>query len=117
MKEFLLLFRGGDAARADQQQSPELWQAHMMKWKSWMESLAAQGKLSGGQPLDKAGKVITGSAKKVMDGPFMEGKEIVGGYLLIKANDLNEATETSKGCPIFEHDGIVEVREIQELAM
>jgi len=115
MKEFLLLFRGGDAHRINAQQSPELWQAHMMKWKTWMESLAAQGKLNGGQPLNQEGKVIAGTAKKVMDGPFMEGKEIIGGYLLIKANDLNEATETSKGCPIFEHDGIVEIREVQQM--
>lgn len=117
MKEFLFLFRGGDAGRMNQQQSPEQWQQHMMKWKTWMDSLTQQGKFSGGQPLNKEGNVITGSRKKVTDGPFVEGKEIVGGYLLVKANDLKEATEMAKDCPIFEHDGIVEVREIQELAM
>ena len=40
-----------------------------------------------------------------------------GGYLLVKANDLNEATEIAKGCPLFEHDGILEIREINQLAM
>jgi hypothetical protein len=47
-----------------------------------------------------------------MDGPFAEGKEVVGGYLLIRSNDLDEAVEISKGCPGYEFDGSVEVREI-----
>ena len=55
---------------------------------------------------------------KLSIGPnFVEGKEIIGGYLIVKANDLKEATEWAKGCPIFEHDGVVEVREIQQLEM
>src|SRR5690349_9391802 len=114
MKEFLFLFRGGDAGRLTAQQSPEQWQKHMMNWKAWMESLAKQGKSSGGQTLGKEGKVLTGTKKKLAGGPFVEGKEIVGGYLLVKANDLNEATEIAKGCPIFEHDGIVEVRGVEQ---
>ena len=117
MKEFLFLFRGGDAGRLNEQQSPEQWQEHMMKWKVWMESLAKQGTMTGGQPLSKEGKVLTGSSKKWTDGPFVEGKEIIGGYLIVKAKDLNEATEIAKDCPIFLHDGIVEVREVQQLEM
>ena len=117
MKEFLLLFRGGDAQRIAEQQTPELWQAHMMKWKAWMEKLGSQGKLVGGQPLDKEGGVIKGKKKVVTDGPFAESKEIVGGYLMIKAGNLKEAIELSKECPIFEHDGTVEIREIQPLQM
>jgi hypothetical protein len=117
MKEYLYIFRGGDARRIQEQGSPELWQAHMMKWKTWMESLASKGQLSGGQPLANEGKVLSGTAKKLTDGPFVEGKEIVGGYLLVKANDLNEATDIAKGCPIFEHDGILEVREVQQMNM
>jgi hypothetical protein len=117
MKEFLYLFRGGDAGDMDPIQSPEQWEKHMIQWKKWMVSLAEQGKLTGGQPLNKEGKVLTGSGKKITDGPFVEGKEIVGGYLLVKANDLKEATELAKGCPIFDNNGIVEVREIQEFQM
>lgn len=113
MKEFLYLFRGGEAGRIDPQQSPEQWQQHMMKWKAWMDTLTQQGKMTGGQPLTTSGNVLAGKNKKLTDGPFMEGKEIVGGYLLVKANDLAEATELAKGCPIFENDGNVEVREIQ----
>ena len=114
MKEYLLLFRGGEGAAL--QQSPEKWQAHMQKWMEWMNGLKDQGKLIGAQPLTAEGRVITGNKKIVSDGPFMEGKEMVGGYLACKADSFEEAVEISKGCPILEYDnGIVEVRKITEM--
>ena len=113
MKEYLFLFRGNGMP-----ESPEEAQAHMQRWRQWMEGLSKQGKFVGAQPLDKTGKKVTGSNKVVTDGPFMEGKEMVGGYLICKANTYDEAVEISKGCPLLEFDGgIVEVREIQELKM
>lgn len=116
MKEYLLLFRGGNAEMASQ--SPEQSQAHMQRWMEWMGNLGKEGKFVGAQPLNKAGKTVTGSKKVVSDGPFMEGKEIVGGYLICKADTIEAAIEISKGCPLLEFDdGIVEVREIQELKM
>ena len=116
MKEYLFLFRGGDGKTL--QQSPEKWQAHMQKWMQWMGELSNLGKFVGAQPLNKAGKQVKGSKKAITDGPFMEGKEMVGGYLICKADSLDEAVEISKGCPILEYEsGLVEVREIQELKM
>jgi hypothetical protein len=117
MKDYLLLFRGGDSRRVDAQKDPAEWQAHMLKWRSWMESLGKEGKFVSGLPLGQEGSVINGSAKKVTDGPFTEGKEIVGGYLIIKANDLEEAVELSKSCPVLEHEGTVEVRELMSMTM
>ncbi len=113
MAEYLLLFRGSDMETA--QQSPERWQAHMQKWMEWMGGLKEEGKLIGAQPLVNTGKVITGSKKLVTDGPYMEGKEMVGGYLACKADSYEEAVAIANNCPILEHDGIVEVREIKEL--
>jgi hypothetical protein len=116
MKEYILLFRGGDSR--EMQQSPEIWQAHMQIWMKWMGALAEQGKLVGAQPLVPTGKVITGTQKLVTDGPFMEGKELLGGYLICKADSYEEATEIAKGCPILEFEtGTVEVREVQEMKM
>src|SRR5437868_3164300 len=113
MKEYLFLFRGGDMPEA-----PEAAQAHMQKWMEWMGELSNQGKFAGAQPLNKTGKQVKGSKKAITDGPFMEGKEMVGGYLICKADSLDEAVEISKGCPILEYEsGTVEVREIQELKM
>jgi hypothetical protein len=88
----------------------------MAKWMQWMGELTTQGKFVGAQPLSETGKVVTGTKKVISDGPFMEGKEIVGGYLICKANDMAEAIDISKGCPILEFDnGAVEVREIQNM--
>jgi hypothetical protein len=68
--------------------------------------------------LGAGGKLITGTKKVVTDGPYIEGKEIVGGYLICKAKNFDEAVEISRGCPILEFDnGVVEVREIQPESM
>jgi hypothetical protein len=114
MSEFLYLFRGGDAREAAG--SPEKMQEHMGKWMKWMEDLSKQGKMKGGLPLKNEGKTVA-SRGVITDGPFAEGKEIVGGYLIVEAANMNEATEISKDCPIFEYDGTVEVREIQSMEM
>jgi len=56
-----------------------------------------------------------GTRRIVTDGPFIKGKELVGGYLIINASNINEAVEISKGCPIFKEDGKLEVRQIQNM--
>lgn len=113
MDNYMYLFRGGDAREL--QQSPEKMQQHMEKWMKWMEDLGKQGKFIAGEPLQQDGKVVEKSGEVITDGPFAEGKEIVGGYLIVKADNLDEAVQLSKGCPIFEHGGTVEVRGIQSM--
>jgi len=117
MKEYLLLFRGGEG-KSMREQSPEKWQAHMQKWATWMGGLTEEGKFLGAQPLNNEGRVVTGNKKLVTDGPFMEGKEMLGGYLLCKADTYDEAVAIAKNCPILEFEsGIVEVREVMEMKM
>lgn len=113
MTKYMYLFRGGDAARTEV--SPEDMQIHMEKWKNWMGGLAGKEQLVDGLPLSKEGKTVVGANAIVHDGPFAEGKEIVGGYLIVNAESLDDAVIISKGCPIFEHDGTVEVREIMSM--
>jgi hypothetical protein len=115
MEKFMYLFRGGDIQSASQ--SPEAMQAHMQKWMVWMKQLADKGQLVAGEPLQGAGKQVNGTAKVVTDGPFVEAKEMVGGYLVVNAKDINEAVEISKGCPILEVDGKIEVRPVQKMEM
>jgi hypothetical protein len=115
MEKFIYLFRGG--AEAMQHQSPEGMQAQMQKWANWMTELGKKGIMVGGEPLQMSGKQVTGAKKVVTDGPFAEAKEVVGGYLVINAKDINEAVEISKGCPIFDVDGMLEVRPIQKMDM
>jgi hypothetical protein len=110
MSDFMFLFRGGQTGG-----SPEQMQQHMQKWRTWMQELGQKGHFKAGEPLDKSGKVVKGSRKAVTDGPFAEAKDLVGGYLIVSARDLDEAVELSKGCPIFENDGIVEVRPVMKM--
>ena len=118
MKDFLYLFRGSeDAHTIEKNAGPEAWQQHMMKWKAWMDKLIAKGKYVGGKPLARNGNVIKGSERNLTDGPFVEGKDVINGYLLIKAKDLAEASEFAKGCPILDIVGSVEVREINSTMM
>jgi hypothetical protein len=113
MNEFVFLYRGGEAGR-----SPERAQQMMQKWMSWFKELGEKGHLKDrGQPLEPAGKLVSGKRKTVNDGPFAEAKDVVGGYTLILAKDLDQAAELSKGCPIFEADGQVEVRPVMKLNM
>ena len=114
MSEFLLLFRGGDAGMAAM--SPEELQADMARWHQWIGGLAEQGRMVSSEPLLPSGKTIAGPGKVVTDGPFLEGKEMVGGYLLFQAASLDEATELALGCPILQFaDGNVEVREVMKM--
>ena len=113
MNEFVLLYRGGETGR-----SPERAQQMMQKWMAWFKELADNGHVKDrGQPLERVGKIVNGKRKTVTDGPFPEAKDVVGGYTLIVAKDLNEAAELSKGCPILEVDGQVEVRPVMKLNM
>lgn len=116
MKEYLFLFRGGDGRVL--QQSPEKWQAHMQKWMQWMGDLTQQGKFTGAQPLNQTGRQVSGTKKTITDGPFMEGKEMIGGYMMCKADSYDAAVEIAKECPILEFDdGTVEIRQIEEMKM
>lgn len=109
MSEYLFLYRG-----ADRSGSPEQRQKRMQKWTAWMKDLTAKGHMKDqGHPLERAGKVVKGKRKTVIDGPFAESKDLIGGYSLIEARDLEQAVELSKGCPIFEAEtAVLEVRPI-----
>src|SRR5881397_432735 len=92
--DFLYLFRGGADPK---QMSPEQMQQNMNKWFAWMGELRSKGKFKAGEPLGDDGQVLSGKKGSVVtDGPFVEGKEEVGGYLIVSAHDLNEAVALAK---------------------
>ena len=112
MADFIYLFRGGSSIA---QMSADERQKSMQKWMAWMKELGAKGHFKSGEPLEDGGKVVRGKNKVVTDGPYAEAKDLVGGFLLVSAKDIAEATELSKGCPIFERDGAVEVRPVMKM--
>ena len=113
MNEFLFLYRGGEAGG-----SPERAQQMMQKWMSWLKELGEKGHIKDqGQPLEGTGKVVRGKQKTVTDGPFTEAKDLVGGFTLVEARDIDQAVELSRGCPILEGGGSVEVRPVMKMDM
>jgi hypothetical protein len=108
MKEFLFIYRRDATVNL----SPEQMQAMMKPWQDWMGSVAAQNKLvNQGNRLTPEGNIVKPN-NVVTNGPYVELKELVSGYSIVKANDLKDASEIAKGCPILKVGGTVEVRAI-----
>jgi hypothetical protein len=118
MSQFLYLYRMTDDARQDAMGTPERAQQNMQRWMAWMSDLDKKGHLKDrGQPLERTGKVVRGQQKTVTDGPFTETKDLVGGFTLVEARDIDQAVELSRGCPILDGGGSVEVRPIMKMDM
>ncbi len=108
MKEFALLFRA-PGVNNNNVSSGEM-KAIEKKWMDWAGGIAAQGKLvSNGQRLSQEGKVLKPGGV-ITDGPFVEIRERLGGFMIIRANDIDEATTLAHGCPALEYGGNVEIR-------
>lgn len=107
MKEFLMLFR--HTPNPDMMPEGEALEAEINKWQNWIGGIAAQGKFVKSNELDYQGKIVN-LGKVITDGPYAEVKEIVGGYIIVKAENYDEAVEMAHGCPTLQYGGSVEVR-------
>jgi hypothetical protein len=111
MNEFILVFRRNEVS-GEEQPSPEQLQAMMKQWQEWIRNIASQNKLvSSGNRLSSDGRVVK-KDNVITNGPYVEMKEAIGGYIIICADSLDEAVELSKDCPILNIGGNVEVRAI-----
>ena len=99
MKDFLLILKTEGSVWTDL--SPEQLQRHMEHGNAYIGNLMKTGKLKKANPVDKGSRIVTESNGVVKDGPFNETKEVVAGYFLISAEDINEAVEIAKANPIF----------------
>jgi hypothetical protein len=110
MDEFMLIFRHEDGTKVA---SPEQMQIWMKQTMDWIGGIAAQNKFSGGNGLPMDDSRVVWHNKVVTNGPFGEIKETIGGYIVVKADTIEEAVEFAKGCPVLQGDGnSVEVRKI-----
>ncbi len=108
MKEFVLLFRKTDLD--DSSVEPENMKGLVKKWNDWVGGIVAEGKLvSNGARLSNEGKVLKPGGV-ITDGPFVEIKEKLGGFAIVKAESLDEATTLAHGCPVLDVGGSVEIR-------
>ena len=109
MSKYMMIFLGGSYESL----SPQDTEQQMNKWFSWVGKLQQEGKYHSGEALLPGGKVISQkNGRFVVDGPFAESKEAVGGYFVVDAKSIDEAVEMSKEYPDFHLGGKVEVREV-----
>ncbi|HEX9108036.1 MAG TPA: YciI family protein [Longimicrobiales bacterium] len=82
------------------------------QWNGWCDRLAAAG-LEAGHPLDNGGRVVSGArGERVVDGPFSEAKELVGGFFLLTIPSLDDVTELARQCPLLPWGMTVEIRPV-----
>lgn len=113
--EFVLLFRQENVANSNI--APDQIKIAEKKWENWIGSIAAQGNLANmGNRLAKEGQVLK-PAGVITDGPFVEGREMLGGFIVIKAESMEEAVTLAHGCPAMEYKGSVEIRPVQAMTM
>lgn len=113
MDDYILIFRHQDGKKVASPEQVEIWMKQTM---DWIGGIAAQNKfISGtGLPFDEARVVMKKDTDKIVtNGPFGDIKETIGGFVMVKADSVDEAVEFAKGCPVLQGEGnSVEVRKI-----
>ncbi|HEY0250675.1 MAG TPA: YciI family protein, partial [Kofleriaceae bacterium] len=110
MSDFILLFRSSRAERDEAVGSPERAQRSLEIWRNWVQDLESGGHIvDHGKPLQPTGKVVRKA--DVHDGPYVEVKDLVLGYMIVRAETIEAAITIAQSCPIVTADGgNVEVR-------
>lgn len=112
MNEFMMIFR--HTPDMDSTPSPEEIQASIKQWQDWIGGIAAQGKFVSTNQLGFEGKTVK-AGNVITDGPYTEIKELVGGYIIVKTDTLEEAVSLAHGCPVLQYGGNVEVRNLMKI--
>jgi len=115
MEKFMLVFRGSEVYQPGQ--SPEALESLKLKMIQWVGGLTKTGVHVASEPLQRVGKQVIGTKKTVIDTPFGQAKEMIGGCTMVQANDINDAVEIAKSCPILETNATIEVRQVQNVEM
>lgn len=112
MSEFVFLLRSGEEDYREAMGTPERAQKSLQAWMVWIKELEAKGQLKNrGIPLERTGTTVRGKELTVTDGPFTEA-DIVIGFIVVEARDLEHAIELAKGCPLATGGGGVEIRPV-----
>lgn len=114
MAEYMLLLHEDPSGFAEL--SPDEIQKMIGVYEAWRSRIAEAGRLAGGKKLrDEGGRWLTqkDGNVRVIDGPFSEANEVIGGFFMIKAADYDEAVEISRDCPHLKYGGRIELREVE----
>ncbi len=111
-ESFMLIFRDTTPGQYEAL-SPDERRQSLDQWNAWYDGIAAAGQMQHGHPLRPGGRLVSSRpGNDVFDGPFSEAKEAIGGYFLITARDLDEATGIARNCPNLQYGMTVEVRPV-----
>lgn len=115
MAQYILLLHEDPSNLGDI--SPERAQDIIQEYKDWRGKIASQGRLRGGEKLQETtGRILTrGADGTILDGPFSETKEVIGGFFVIEAESYDQAVELSRDCPHLVYGTRIEVREIEQI--
>jgi hypothetical protein len=110
MEEFILIFRHEDGSKLATQEQMETWMKQTM---DWIAGIAAQEKFIGSTGIYFDDARVVWPDNVVTHGPFGKIRETIGGYVIVRANSVDEAVEFAKGSPVLQGEGnSVEVRMI-----
>jgi hypothetical protein len=109
MNSYMLLFWVSKQLLA-KPRSPEQEKESGERWRSWEQALTKAGHSVTGAQLDAGGRCVT-AVDTVVDGAFVSD-HVMGGYFVVSASTLDQATDLAKGCPVLKNGGTVEVRPV-----
>jgi hypothetical protein len=112
MAKYMLILGGADI---DKRSGSPSFGPILVKYEAWVRELMEQKRFVSANKLrDQGGARLTVRGGEVVDGPFVEAKEAVGGVFVIEAESLEEATKIARGCPaLLAQNGYVEVRAVE----
>ncbi len=111
MKDFIILIR--EDLKRQSTLSESEFQSEIQEYTDWVDEMSKTGNYVSGEPLEPEGKYILKDTVQ-SDGPFIESKEAIGGFIIIKAENINTATLLAKACPVFKYGGHIELRPIMK---
>lgn len=118
MSDFVFLLRSSEEDYQQAMGTPERAERSLKAWLTWIEGLEAEGLLKNpGLPLERSGKTVRGKELDVTDGPFTEAKDIVLGFIVIEARDLDHALQIARTCPLVLGGGAAEIRPVMAADM
>jgi hypothetical protein len=111
---YILFFRNSGPQNHEHLSAEERQQL-VTRWNAWYDDLAAAGKAIDGTPLELETRIVSGPrGERVVDGPFAEAKEAIGGYVMLMVRDLDEATAIAQKHPGLPYGLEIEVRRLAE---
>jgi hypothetical protein len=113
MTKYMLILGGADLDKRSG--NPGFAPQMLERYSAWLRSLVEQQRLvSSNKLFDHTGARLTVRGGEVVDGPFVETKDAIGGIFLIEAESLQEATRLARDCPVLQlQNGYVEVRAVE----